>query len=76
MHAKLKQIIRINKAQPLQDQVFFFWYKIRLSLLTASRYSSGAEGCVLLILIYIFSCVSMLFDRILNAGKVIKLTLY
>jgi len=36
MHAKLKQIIRINKAQPLLDQVFFFWYKIRLSLMLLS----------------------------------------
>jgi hypothetical protein len=47
MHAKLKQIIRINKAQPLQDQVFFFWYKIRLSLLllTATNLMRKAVYC-------------------------------
>jgi len=47
MHAKLKQIIRINKAQPLQDQVFFFWYSIRLSLLqlTATKPVREAVYC-------------------------------
>jgi len=47
MHAKLKQIIRINKAQPMQNQVFFFWYKIRLllMLLTATVPVRRAVHC-------------------------------
>jgi hypothetical protein len=54
MHAKLKQIIRINKAQPLLDQVFFFWYKIRLSLLLLSATVPAEKAVYCYSVLYLF----------------------
>lgn len=75
MHAKLKQIIRINKAQPLLDQVFFFWYKIRLCCCCLPLQNPCGRPCIA-ILYYILSSASIVFLVDQNAGKVIRLTLY
>jgi len=68
MHAKLKQIIRINKAQPLPDQVFFFWYKIRLSFCCFPLQFRRGRLCIG-ILDYILTCVLRVFRGTKIAGK-------